>query len=443
MKEKNLKITYVPVGVLRPSEFNPRKWTKDQLEQVKQSIKKFQVVDPLLVNSAQGRHNILIGGHLRWHACKELGIKEVPVVYLHIPDIASERELNIRLNKNHGEFDLDLLSKFDPSLLSRFGFTSEEIDEIFPADENPEVFDLQKELRKLHIEKVTMKKGQVFELGKHRMMVGDSTIEADVLRLMDGEKAHLCLTDPPYQISYLKGKKRRGAPTVGFGYKRDRRYLETESLPDNFTELWMANVAKIQQENFSIICYETWRNLRQVWNEMEKYWKVKNMIVWHLPNRVQGFAARYQFFNKHDIAMVAVSEKHASSLNLTEEPELLENEYRTALYGISGHPTWEGYRRGKLYAPTDFIEYRASDEKSSGQGIIFGTKPVEILIPYVKVLTQRDDLVLEPFGGSGSTLIACEKLHRRCYLMEKSPVYAEVIRRRWEVLTGQRAKLLT
>ena len=94
------------------------------------------------------------------------------------------------------------------------------------------------------------------------------------------------------------------------------------------------------------------------------------------------------------------------------------------------------YKHGKKYQPTDFIEYVASDEKNSGQGIIFGTKPIEILIPYIKVLTKRGDLVVEPFGGSGSTLIASTKMKRRCYLMEKSPIYAEVIKHRWEKLTG-------
>ena len=95
---------------------------------------------------------------------------------------------------------------------------------------------------------------------------------------------------------------------------------------------------------------------------------------------------------------------------------------------------------GKKIQPTDFIEHVAADEKSSGQGIIFGTKPLEILIPYIKVLTKRNDLIVEPFGGSGSTLIAATKMKRRCYLMEKSPVYAEVIRHRWEKLAGQKAR---
>ena len=201
----------------------------------------------------------------------------------------------------------------------------------------------------------------------------------------------------------------------------------------------MSNVAKIQKKDFHIIVYENWKNIPTIWGEMEKRWKVKNMIVWHLSNRTQGFVGKYKFFSKHDIAMVGTSENE-NKLNMEPEEELLQNEYDTAMYAISGKPHWEGYEKGKKYAPTDFIEYKASDEKSSGQGIIFGTKPIEILIPYIKVLTKRDGVILEPFGGSGSTLIAATKMKRRCFLMEKSPVYAEVIKKRWEKLTGLKAE---
>ena len=99
---------------------------------------------------------------------------------------------------------------------------------------------------------------------------------------------------------------------------------------------------------------------------------------------------------------------------------------------------WESYEKGKKICPTDFIEFKSADEKSSGQGVIFGTKPTEILIPYIKVLTKRDDLIVEPFGGSGSTLIASIKMNRRCYLMEKCPTYAQVILKRWENETGKK-----
>ena len=436
MTNNNLAVTYQSVEKLNPAPYNPRKWNEDAIAQLTESIKSFGLVDPILVNSATDRKNIVIGGHFRLKVAKDLGIKEVPVVYIDIPDIEREKELNIRLNKNLGDWDYELLAEFDETLLSTIGFDSEEIDAIFDqVVDEPETFDLEKELRKLDINKITVQKGDVYQLGDSRLMCGDSTVEADFDKLMNGEQADMCMTDPPYILDYLHAK-RGGKSVTGFGAKRNRRYLETDVLPDNFTELWMANVAKYAKPDYSIIVYENWKNLRVIWAEMEKFWKVKNMIVWHLPNRHQGFAAKYKFFSKHDIAMVGASGD--VEYNHDEEPDGLQEEYETALYAIGGKPQWEGYEGGKKYQPTDFISYMASDEKHSGQGVIFGTKPIEILVPYIKVLTKRGDLVVEPFCGSGSTLIASTKLKRRCNIMEKSPTYAEVALHRWEKLTGQK-----
>lgn len=433
-----LEIKYVSINDLKENGYNPRTWDKAMADQLKESINRFGLVDPFILNSAPERFNILIGGHFRWAVAKELGLETVPVVYVNIPDIEKEKELNIRLNRNHGEFDINLLAEFDESFLSGLGFGSEELDVIFAEDPVEEQFDLEKELAKVGIASVSVKKGDIYDLDGSRLMVGDSTIEADMLTLMDGRRADMVMTDPPYILDYLKGKTKNGEAVTGFGAKKNRRYLETDVLPDNFTESWMANVAKVQADNFSIIVYENWKNIRIVWNEMERYWKVKNMIVWHLANRVQGFAAKYKFFNKHDIAMVGCTEQSDIEFNLDADDQGIQNEYETALFAIAGKPQWETYEKGKKYCPTDFIEHVAADEKSSGQGVIFGTKPIEILIPYIKVLTKRDQLVLEPFGGSGSTLIAATKLGRRCFIMEKSPVYAEVILNRWEKSTGKK-----
>lgn len=440
MKNK-LNIEYVPTDSLRPAGYNPRKWGKEAAGKLKESIKRFGLVDPFIVNSFPSRKNIIIGGHFRWTVAKELEIKTVPVVYLNISDIENEKELNIRLNKNVGEFDWDLLADFGENFLTDVGFSSEELDDIFEIDTEPEMFDLQKELQKLDIRKIEIKKGDIWKLGNSKMMCGDSTIESDILKLMNGEKANMCFTDEPYILDYLHGKKRRGKATIGFGYKRDRRYLETESLPPDFMTRWMKNINKVQKEDFSIISFENWKNLPLMWQEMSKYWKIRNLIIWHTPNRIQGFAAKYKFFNKYDIALLGSSGK--SNLNLRRENELLDNEYETALYATSGKPQFENYKKGKKICPTDFLEFRTADEKSSGQGIIFGTKPLEILIPYIKVLTKRGELIIEPFGGSGSTLVAAEKMKRRCYLIEKSPVYCEVIKHRWEKLTNIKAKKLS
>ena len=438
MIKPNINITNVPIDCLNPAPYNPRRHDKQAEDQLEQSIKQFGLVDPLIVNSAPARKDVIIGGHFRWQIAKKMGFKEVPVVYINIPDVEREKELNLRLNKNTGDWDIELLSQFDESFLANIGWSSEDLDQIFQIDDIPEEFDLNKELQKLNITKIEIKKGDIYQFDDSRLMCGDSTLESDVLKLMSGEQADLCLTDPPYILDYLHGKKKHNGAITGFGAKRDRRYLETDVLPPDFTKKWMANIHKIQKESFSIIVYENWKNIRTIWGEMEKYWRVKNMLVWHLPNRHQGFAAKYKFFSKHDIAMVGASPNTDIPFNLEPEEEGLQNEYETALYGISGKPQWENYEHGKKYQPTDFIEYIASDEKHSGQGIIFGTKPIEILIPYIKVLTHRGDLIVEPFGGSGSTLIAATKMHRRCYLMEKSPVYAEVIKHRWEKLTGKK-----
>ncbi|MFH0952646.1 MAG: ParB N-terminal domain-containing protein [Patescibacteria group bacterium] len=441
MKKNNITVHQVAIKDLKPATYNPRKHSAEQLNQLKESIKRFGMVDPIIVNSAPKRKMIVIGGHMRLKAAKELGYKEMPCVFINISDEIKERELNLRLNKNTGDWDLDLLSKFDKSLLSDIGFSSEEMDSVFPVDEDPEVFNLAKELEKLDVKKVTVQKEDVYQLGEHRLMCGDSTNTKQIQKLMNGEKANAGITDPPYILDYLKGKKKHGKATEGFGFRRDRKYLETDSLPDNFSEQWMKAIAKVQNENFAIMVYENWKNIPVIWEAMQERWKIRNLVVWHCPNRTQGFAAKYKFFSKHDIALLGTQGK--VTLNEENEGELLQNEYETALFATSGRPHWEGYKKGSMYTPTDHINFHTDDVKNSGQAVVFGTKPLEILIPYIKVLTKRDDLLIEPFGGSGSMIAACEKMKRRCYTMEKVPAYCHVIMRRWEMLTGKKAKKLT
>ncbi len=427
----NIEVVYVRTDLLSAAEYNPRTWDSEAKKHLTESINKFGVVDPLIVNGATNRKNIVIGGHFRLEVLKELGHAEVPVVYLNIPDINKEKELNIRLNKNQGEFDLDLLTSFDEGLLADIGFSSEELDDIFLDDIEEDEFDLKKALERLDIQKISVKPGDVYEIDGSRLMCGDSTIESDMKKLVGNEKADMVMTDPPYILDYLT-KPNQG----GFGANQNRKYLGTDSLPPNFTELWMSNVAGAAQKDFSIIVYENWKNIRTIWNEMEKHWRVRNMIVWHAANRSQGYAGKHKFFNKHDIAIVGTTP--GKDVSSEQEDALIENEYETALFAISGSPHWEKYEKGNPYCPTDFISHNVATEKSSGQGVVFGTKPIELLIPYIKVLTKRNQLVLEPFGGSGSTLIASIKISRRCFTMEKSPVYSEVILTRWEKLTGKK-----
>ncbi len=149
MNKAKLKVQYVPIKDLKPAVYNPRKHTPEAMTKLQESIKRYGLVDPLVVNGAPSRKNIVIGGHFRLKAAKEVGYKEVPVVYVTIPDIQKEKELNIRLNANTGEWDWDLLATFNESFLADAGFSSEDLDEIFAIEDEPEMFDLEKELKKL------------------------------------------------------------------------------------------------------------------------------------------------------------------------------------------------------------------------------------------------------------------------------------------------------
>ncbi|MDZ4296105.1 MAG: ParB N-terminal domain-containing protein [Patescibacteria group bacterium] len=185
---------------LRPASYNPRKWDAAAIAGLTASIKEFGLVDPIIVNAAESRKNIVVGGHFRLKIAKDLGYKTVPVVYVDIPDERKERELNLRLNKNLGDWDWTALAEFDQDLLKDVGFESDELDRIFDLDLGEDDFDADAEAAK--IGEPQSQYGEVYQLGRHRLMCGDSTKREDVDKLMDGTKADMVFTDPPYNVNY-------------------------------------------------------------------------------------------------------------------------------------------------------------------------------------------------------------------------------------------------
>jgi len=132
--KENIQTVMVDVGELKPSEYNPRQATKEEFKQLKTSIERFGIVDPIIANKAEARKNIIIGGHFRLRVAISMGFKQVPVVYLDIPDIKREQELNLRLNKNLGEWDIELLAGIDEELLKDVGFSDREIEEAYDME---------------------------------------------------------------------------------------------------------------------------------------------------------------------------------------------------------------------------------------------------------------------------------------------------------------------
>lgn len=198
-----MKVEYVPIGDLRLSQYNPRQMTEKQAADLEASIRKFGLVDPLIVNRHPERMNVVIGGHQRLKVAKVCGINTVPVVYVEL-DERQERELNLRLNKNTGEWDLDALASFDPELLKMVGWTDEELGDIFTFNANGEQDGNGKDADLVPEPPVEPKSkyGDLFQLGRHRLLCGGTTRREDVERLMQGEMADMVFTDPPYNVNY-------------------------------------------------------------------------------------------------------------------------------------------------------------------------------------------------------------------------------------------------
>ena len=388
---KDLQIVYVDINQLKPAEYNPRKANKKQIEDIKKSIEKFGLVDPLIVNNAENRKNIVIGGHLRLKVAKDMGYKEVPVVYVNIPDIEKEKELNLRLNKNTGEFDFDLLANFDEDLLKDVGFESVDLDKIFDLDleTNPkddEVPEIKKE--------TNIRYGDVYQLGNHRIMCGDATKREDVFKLMNGEKADMVFTDPPYNVDYSgSGKNTKNK------IKNDNMDLEIFKL---FLDKAFNNIKYFSKSNSAIyICHADGKPfIRYTFEEVfNKYFKQSATLIWVKSNASMG----YQHYRS----------KH--------EPILYGwNEEKCNFYGDRTNTTILEIKREINYThPTQ--------------------KPVDLIKKIILNSSKRGELVLDLFLGSGSTLIACEKVNRICYGMELEPLYIQVVIDRWEQLTGKKA----
>lgn len=466
------------VNDLIPFEGNPRQMTEKQKEELQRSLEKFNLVEIPAIDT----DNKICAGHQRMRIMQLLGRGE-EMIDVRVPNrkMTDEefREYNLRSNKNTGEWDKDLLANFDEELLKDTGWEGDELDEIFGLETDDE-FDIEKEFKKAVENPKGVKKGDLWQLGKHKLLVGDSTDKKNWERLLGNEKFDFMFTDPPYRIGYGVGNRKqktkkgfklqrmRTYPALGmthkdgkpldisksklkpmFGYKGNRSYGGTQTREGGVPEFdeWLSIAKEYQNPaGANVMIFENWKNVHDLWEAIEKYWKIKNMVIWHLPNRHQGFSAKYKFFSKYDIAPVAGEgiknnepEEEIEDY-LQEKGQKLLDSYEVILYANQGKAHWDRKKGSKWGSVADHITHSADTEKQKGDSVIFGTKPIPILIPYLKVLSPRNGIIMEPFGGSGSTIIASEIMKRQCRAIEIFPMYAEVIIKRWEKFSGGVAK---
>ena len=358
------------------AEYNPREISDKQLADLKDSIKRFGFVEPIIVNINKERKNIIISGHQRVKAANALEIKEVPCLELDLT-LDKEKELNVRMNKAGGEWDLKLLQEnFDLPDLIEWGFDEKDLNfEVEENEKDDEVPDLPEE--------PTAKLGDIYILGKHRVMCGDSTSIDDVEKLMDGNKADMVFTDPPYGIGYQDTKKKHS------------KIIGDEEL-SNIQDL--LSLVLINECPIYICCnWKCYSEFEKIMTQHDK--EPKSCIVWDKETRVQNLD---KFYKQHEFILY---------------------------YGLFG---------GQKTLDGDVWRLKREVRKDHPTA-----KPVELITKAIGYTILPNQTVQDLFLGSGSTLIACEKTNRICYGMELDPKYCDVIVKRWEEYTGNKAELLT
>jgi len=417
-KKKKINITYVDVDKLSPAEYNPRKWDGKAIEKLTASIERFGLVDPLIVNGATNRKNVIVGGHFRYEVAKRLNIKKVPVVYLNIPNIDKEKELNLRLNKNTGSWDIELLKSFDIELLLDIGFDDSELEDIW--DEHLTVeddgFDTAKEIEKISVPKT--KPGCIYRLGVHTLGCGDAQDSSFVAKLMAGKKADMVYLDPPYNISldYGKGIGTNGkyGATLTNDSKTDKGYSE-------FLEKAIKNSIDHIKDDAHIFCYCDQKYIGLLQNLYRKLSiEPKRVCLWIKNN--SNITPKVAFNKVYEPCVYGVRGKPYLKDGMASLNEILNKEIESGNRALDDiYDLIDIWLVKRL--PTSGYEHPTE-------------KPPTLHQKPLRRCTKIKDKVVDLFGGSGSTLIACQQLKRVCYMAEIEPIFCDLIIRRYKNLIG-------
>lgn len=417
-----MEIIQVKIQDLKPSEYNPRGLTEKEMTDLKESILSFGMVEPIIVNGAENRKNIIIGGHQRFYICRDLGWQEIPVVYINISEIEKEQELNLRLNKNLGHWDWDLLAgHFGKETLIDIGFSSEELDRNFLLEMTEDNFDAESEYQK--IQEPQTKYGELFKLGNHRLLCGDATKKEDAEKLMNGKLGDMIFTDPPYNVDY-KSPGGLDYASKKFGGTGGKIFNDDKSDEEciKFYSDVLINLYKSTKDSCTIYWWfankNNWINRLAFKNSN---WHFSQVIIWLKNSMV--FSRGQDYHRVYEPCMVGWKEKkkHFTNklfTNLQDVFNLEKAEFEEML------DVWYIHRDVT-------IQYQHPTQR-----------PIKLAERALKKNSKINDIILDFFGGSGSTLLACEQLNRRCYMMELDPKYCDVIIKRWEQFTNQKAEKL-
>lgn len=492
-----MEVIYKKVNELKPYERNARTHSKEQVDQIVKSIQEYGFTNPLLIDEK----NNIIAGHGRLEASKKLNYIEVPCIVLKGLTEAQKRAYIIADNKmalNAGwndellKLELEDLKALDFDL-ELTGFTTDELNDLLKSDEDIAI--VEDEAPEPPKEPKS-KLGDVYQLGNHRLMCGDSTKIEDVEKLMNGVKADMVFTDPPYGMK----KENDGVANDNLNY---------DDLLE-FNKKWIPLTFEALKDNGSWYCWGIDEPLMDIYSNilkpMAKENKItfRNLITWDKGNGQGQLASEFRMYPIADekclFVMCGVQgfnnnadnyfegyepirkylEQEAKKVELNDKKlkeicgvgmyghwftksqwELMKEEYYLKLQnyykGQAFKKEYQAFKKEYQEIKNKWYETRAyfdnthdimnnvwhfsktSGEERESAGGHATPKPIALCSRAIKSSSREKDNVLDVFGGSGSTLIACEQLNRNCYMMELEPQWVDVIIERWESFTGKKA----
>lgn len=418
-EKPRMEIVELGINIPRSSEYNPRAIDDSEFAQLVKSVQEHGLAEPLLLNSNPERLNILISGHQRLRAAKEVGLKTVPVIFWNLT-LEQEKKLNLRMNRIGGHFVDELLrANFDIEVLLETGFTEDDLGHIWDAELTIDDDEFNEEKAVKQALATDIKPGDMFALGKHKLICADSTDPAAIKRLAGDVKPTVLYVDPVYNIKldYDKGIGQK----AGYGGKTN------DSKPDSeYREMlgkFLANSLAVMTDDAHIFMYCDQNYVGMVQSLMAEHGLTNRRTCLWIKN---GFNATPQVaFNKsYEPCVYATRGKPylSGTHNLTE---VLNREIATGNRSVDDI--------------IDLFDIWLA-KRDAGQSYQHPTqKPLSLHEKPLKRCTQIGDIVMDVCGGSGSTLLACEQLKRAALLSEIDPVFCQVIINRWQDTTGGKA----
>lgn len=409
-----MNIINFKLNEIKPYENEIRNYNADHINKIVDSINEFDFTNPILIDE----NNVILAGHARYYAAQHIGFETIPSIIISHLNNSQKKAYRIADNKlcEKGQWNKNLLEleikSFDiPNLefpIELTGFSTTEIDLIIndeiQKEDNIEDF--------IDQNNIISKPGDIWQLGNHKLLCGDSLDIKNYKLLFNNEKANMIFTDPPYNVK-ISGHVQTNSGKINH---KEFAFASGEMNADEFTsflDIVMKNMISFSNPGaLHYICMD-WRHINEIMTAGNiNYDEFKNLCIWNKDNGGMGSLYR----SKHELIFIFKPDKNSKHINNVELGK--NGRYRTNVWDYAGVNSFKNNDDLKMH-PT--------------------VKPYELIYDAILDVTKMNDIVLDPFIGSGSTIIASENSNRRCYGIEYEPMYVDTAIKRWKNLTGEKA----